>query len=164
MSDSFAEDPKIQQIAAAYSLDAVEFANSHFSVVLNWTDMSVRHVERILSIMHDQLVLAEPSDGEVFHFAKMFGSYVGEVFRRNHGATWGMVNLFGESFPGLKANGHAGLFWPWRRAQNRLLHGPEDNMWHYYQMLIERDDDHATGTSCESRPERKSWWDRFRGK
>ena len=35
-------------------------------------------------------------------FAKGFGSYVGEVFRRNHGGEWGMVTLGDHRFPGLR--------------------------------------------------------------
>jgi hypothetical protein len=36
-------------------------------------------------------------------FAKMFGCYIGEVYRENHGATWGLVEMDGQRFPGLKA-------------------------------------------------------------
>ena len=69
-------------------------------------------------------------------FAKMFGSYVGEVYRKNHGATWGMVEMSGQSFPGLKAELDGTLFWPWGRARNRLTDGAENNVWHYYSELI----------------------------
>ena len=30
----------------------------------------------------------------------------------------------------------AGLFWPWGKAQNRLVNGEEDNLWAYYQVAL----------------------------
>jgi hypothetical protein len=70
-------------------------------------------------------------------FAKMFGSYIGEVYRKNHGATWGLVEMAGQRFPGLKSESAAStLFWPWGRPQNRLVDGAENNVWHYYSDLV----------------------------
>ena len=45
----------------------------------------------------------KPSDEQVMVFAKMFGSYIGEVYRKNHGANWGLVAMDGQCFPGMKA-------------------------------------------------------------
>lgn len=144
-------------MAEAYALDAVNFASKTSVGKLDWSDSSVAHVETILGSLHAQAATAKPTPEQVFQFAKAFGSYVGEVFRRNHGATWGMVTLQGQSFPGLKADGTAGLFWPWGRAQNRLSNGPEDNIWHYYQELLRR-----SGASAPEPPtaQKKSWWQR----
>ena len=161
MPEAFAEDPKLQQVAEAYAQDAVDFARNQFKLTLDWSDASVAHIETMLAVFHDQMAAANPSDERIFQFAKLFGSYVGEVFRRNHGAAWGIVTLEGQSFPGLKASGAAGLFWPWGRVQNRIRNGPEDNVWHYYQQLIGRN-----GTSSVPPPEtpRKApWWRRLRG-
>jgi hypothetical protein len=139
MEEPFAEDPKIQQIAEAYALDAIDFAAEHFRRTLDWSDASVAHIEAIMGSLHRDLARANPSDKQVIQFARMFGSYVGEVFRRNHGAAWGIVTLGGQSFPGLRASKQGALFWPWGRAQNRLRNGAEDNVWHYYQTLVEDD-------------------------
>ncbi len=49
-----------------------------------------------------------------------------------------MIELQGSTFPGLKADGEAGLFWPWGKVQNRIITGPEDNVWDYYQVLVTR--------------------------
>lgn len=133
---SFVPDPNIHKVAEAYALDAVDFLWDHFRLVLDWTDDSVRHVETMLDNLHATLEVEKPSEERVFHFAKMFGSYVGEVFRRNHGATWGIVTIDNESFPGMKS-AHDGVeFWPWGRAQRRLVNGPEDNIWVYYRVLV----------------------------
>jgi hypothetical protein len=69
------------------------------------------------------------TDEQVLQFAKLFGSYIGEVFRRNHGGRWGIVTLEGASFPGFEAAADAGRFWPWGRVQNRLRNGAQDNVW-----------------------------------
>ena len=67
---------------------------------------------------------------------KMFGSYIGEVYRRNHKATWGMITLNNESFPGLESS-HKELFWPWSKVFKRITAGDEENVWHYYQRMAE---------------------------
>jgi hypothetical protein len=158
MTNEFVEDSKIQQIAEAYALDTVDFAAKNFQISLDWSDSSVAYVEKILGIFHDQAATAKPSEDQVFQFAKLFGSYVGEVFRRNHGAAWGMVSLQGQTFQGLKADGSAGLFWPWGRAQQRLIGGAENNIWDYYQVLLERNGSNVTNPPQPSSPRSQQSW------
>src|SRR5262249_50740703 len=45
---NFTPDPKIQQIAEAYALDARDFAERAFHITLDWSDASVQQVEVIL--------------------------------------------------------------------------------------------------------------------
>ncbi|MDR3416175.1 MAG: hypothetical protein P4L83_08315 [Nevskia sp.] len=63
----------------------------------------------------------------------MMGSYIGEVFRKNHQAEWGWVTLQGNKYPGMHRQS-VGLFWPWGKAQGRIVNGYEDNLWNYYQI------------------------------
>ena len=70
-------------------------------------------------------------------YAKAYGSYVGEVYRRNHGAEWGIVNLGGQKFPGLRTK-FGTNFWPWGRALNRITQGVENNIADYYKVLLEK--------------------------
>lgn len=135
---SFTPDDQIQKIAEAYALDACDFLRDHFHITLDWSDASIQHIEKALDTFHIQAKRDKPSDKQVMGFAKMFGSYIGEVFRRNHGATWGMVDLNGERFPGLEALSTATTFWPWGRAFNRIRDGAENNVWHYYNNLLQR--------------------------
>ena len=135
---SFTPNPEIQKIAEAYALDARDFAERAFHITLDWSDASVRQVEAILDDLYrqKQVMKPPPTDEQVLMFAKMLGSYVGEVFRRNHGAEWGMVKFGGDSIPGLRAaGGTEHLFWPMGKVKKRLENGPEDNVWHYYQDL-----------------------------
>ncbi|HDX8616329.1 hypothetical protein [Aeromonas dhakensis] len=70
-------------------------------------------------------------------FAKGYGSYIGEVYRRNHGGEWGIVNLNGQKFPGLKTKSGVN-FWPWGCALNHIMQGPENNVADYYSTLLEK--------------------------
>ena len=165
MTGKFTADAKVRQVAEAYAADAVDFARNKFQLTLDGSDASVTHIETILGIMHDQMAESKPSDEQVFTFAKMFGSYVGEIFRRNHGATWGLVHLNDETFVGMKNHDVPGLFWPWGRAQKRLRNGAEDNMLHYYQWLVAKR--HGSGSAAVAPVaaptvmRKKSWWERM---
>lgn len=139
--ENFAPDARYLQIAEAYALDAVDVAQANFGVSLDWSDASVVGVEAMLDTMHREIRAANPSQETIETFAKIFGSYVGEVYRRNHGATWGLVTLDGNTFPGLMSARGCTLFWPWGRVQNRLIEGAENNVGHYYQALLEGDDE-----------------------
>jgi hypothetical protein len=169
MSENFTPDPKIQQVAEAYALDAVDFARDNFRRILDWSNGSVADIEAILSVFHAQLAEAKPSEEDVWVFAKMFGSYIGEVYRRNHGATWGMVNMQGQEFPGMKSTHGDKTFWPWGKVHNRLMNGDEDNVWFYYQVLSRKEatpdpeEDDRTGADPDiphaaEESKRKPWW------
>jgi hypothetical protein len=133
----FQPDPQVAEIAEAYALDAVDLAARNFSVALDWSEASVRQVEQMLGRLHDEMASAQPPEDTVWTFAKAFGSYVGEVLRRHHGGEWGMVSMGGQLFPGLQQTGGS-LCWPWGKAHKRLVNGPEDNVWHYYSVLVQR--------------------------
>ena len=136
-NDSFVADPKIQQIAEAYAQDAVEFSDKQFGVVLDWSDESVKNVEAILdklSVSYST-VDPKPTPAQVMMFAKAYGSYIGEVYRRNHGATWGTFKDGDQKFPGLRTQAGSS-FWPWGRAQKRITEGAENNVSDYYAVLV----------------------------
>lgn len=132
---TFTPDQNIQRVSEAYSLDACDFFRNHFNINLDWTDASIQHVETVMDQFHREAADARPSDDEVMEFAKMFGSYVGEVYRKNHGGTWGWVEMDGQRFPGMRDEKPDTTFWPVGRAQKRLG-GAENNMWDYYSALI----------------------------
>ena len=154
MSTTFEQDARLQQVAEAYAQDAIDFARAHYSKRLDWSDDSVRHVEEIAAHLHNSLPDPPPPEEEILAFAKMFGSYVGEVFRRNHGAAWGLVALGDQKVPGLKGSHDGVTFWPWVRVHKRLVNGPEDNVWHYYQLLISE----HVGPAAPAPP---PWWKRL---
>lgn len=139
MSSNFQADPKIQQLAEAYSLDAVDLAKHNFDVCLDGSEDSIQAVEHMLDRLSARIPLDKPDNDTIWQFAKAFGSYVGEVMRKLHGGTWGVMSLGEESFPAIQLAGGT-CCWPWGRVHNRLLNGSEDNVWHYYCAMTKKDE------------------------
>ncbi|MGF6495511.1 hypothetical protein ABIE56_003710 [Luteibacter sp. 621] len=134
---AFTPDANVQRVAEAYAQDAVDYANKQFAIKLDGSDASIANVERALAKMRTSYVTTnpKPTDDQVMSFAKAFGSYIGEVYRRNHGAAWGIVNIGGQKYLGLKSA--AGVsFWPWGRAFDRITKGDEANVADYYSALV----------------------------
>jgi hypothetical protein len=128
---------------AAYALDAVEHARTAFQRELDFSGDSVRHVEEILSAMHDamprgflsRLFGRGPSQEDVWSFSKIYGGYIGEVLRRAGGGEWFLDE---EILPGQRSlalrKGDRRL-WPPFKVGKRLTNGAEDNVWHYFQVV-----------------------------
>jgi hypothetical protein len=148
MNETFRSDDNIARIAAAYCLDCIDVARLNFDTELDGSEASIALVEQMLGRLHDQLQIARPSEAQIGAFAKMFGSYVGEIYRLKYGAEWGIVRVGEKDFPGMQASTNALRFWPWERAYNRIVDGPENNMWHYYLALLQQ-----TGQAGSSGPE-----------
>jgi hypothetical protein len=132
---AFEPDGKLQQIAEAYSRDLVTFARQRFDIDLDWSDDSILAVEGLGAELHHEYRRIRPTDKQIEPYFRMVGSYIGEVYRMNHGADWGWVTRDGYRFPGMKRPPRT-LFWPWARAHNRIVHGPDDNLWQYYLHLV----------------------------
>ena len=135
MDPVFVVDPKVAQIAAAYASDAVNLAAKVFQTKLDFSADSVARLETILTKARAQMAAAKPPAETIWTVAKGFGSYVGEVLRKQHGGEWGTISDEGESFPGLRLK-DGSLIWPWKRVHQRLVEGDENNVWHYYQVLV----------------------------
>jgi hypothetical protein len=131
----FQADARIQRVAEAYSRDLVTFARRQFFLDLDWTDHSIQELEIVGIALHDSYEAARPTNEQIEPYYRMVGSYIGEVYRRNHGAEWGWVTREGYRFPGMHRTPGT-LFWPWARAHNRIVYGADDNLWHYYQYLL----------------------------
>ncbi|QXC38035.1 hypothetical protein V3429_15960 [Aeromonas jandaei] len=136
---TFTPDANVQKVAEAYAQDAVDMAKNQFGITLDWSDASIPTVEKALALMHSSFITTKPrpTEEQAMSFAKGYGSYIGEVYRRNHGGEWGIVSLNGQKFPGLKTKSGVN-FWPWGRALNRIMQGPENNVADYYRALLEK--------------------------
>ncbi len=141
------EKPTVNDMMEAYALDAVDHAKQAMGVTLDFSVESVRHVESILSTMYEarpkglvaKLLRRSPSQQAVETFVKMYGGYVGEVLRRTAGGEWFFDT---EIMPGSRVIGlrHGeSKVWPPAKVFKRLTNGPEDNVWHYFQVITERD-------------------------
>lgn len=136
MANTFKKDDQIRKTAEAYGKDTVEYAQKHFGLKLDMSDASIEKLERMFADLDQDRTATPPSIERTGEFSKMFGSYVGEVYRRNHGAEWGLItSAKGETFPGLKAK-DGQLFWPWGAVQARLMQGTKDSVTAYYRSLL----------------------------
>jgi hypothetical protein len=135
----FEPDEALAKTAATASQDAVKLAKQNFNVVLDWSDSSIGDLERVLDGYYRLKLDAGTDEQALSQVGALFGSYMGEVFRRNHGGTWGFVTQDASRFPGMRAEHSGQLFWPWGRVQNRIVNGPSDNVVGYYRIIV-RDD------------------------
>lgn len=150
---SFVASEAIQREAMAECVKLCKYVAETFKLQLDWTDQSIEKIEDLLGFFHREAQKDKPSDADVAMFSKGFGSYIGEVYRRNHGASWGTVTLGDEGHYGLQAAGSGIQFWPWGRAQQRILHGPTANVWDYYQELLRRG-----ATAGKAPAPARPWW------
>jgi hypothetical protein len=99
---AFEPDEDVQKMAEAYAQDAVDYAD-RAGIKLDWTVGSIVKVETILDRLYKKKSQENPSPEQVLKFVKMFGSYIGETYRRsrNHNARWGIVSFDGERFVGM---------------------------------------------------------------
>jgi hypothetical protein len=122
---------------AAWSYDqAIADARENHAATLDGTDASVEQVEAILDRI---AATGKKADGAwksgVVGMAIIYGFYIGECIRRNHGGTWASDHsVAGEkSFPFTHAGGDS---FPTGWARKRIENGPEDNVWHKYRVLV----------------------------
>ncbi|MBK1791407.1 DUF3806 domain-containing protein [Persicirhabdus sediminis] len=134
---NFEPDAKMQQLATNSANSAIEFARSS-GLTLDQSDASIAVIESILDSLHKQIKEANPSDEQITSYSRMLGCYLGETFRINHGATWGLITLGEQRMPGLQFTSGSGQFWPWVKVQQRLVDGPAHNVVNYYNMLLEQ--------------------------
>lgn len=159
----FQPDPKVQQLAEAYYLDAQDAARENWNIELDGSEESLKVLESvILSNLHDTIDSA-PSEERVDLFAKMFGSYVGEVYRLHNGCEWGWVCVGEDRWVGIRQPS-GGLCWPWERVQKRLLAGPEENVWHYYHLVMLGKGDGPTDKLSQRTEDKPSLFRRFFGR
>jgi hypothetical protein len=141
------QNPTIGDMMAAYAEDAVDFVRTNLQAELDYSEQSIEVIEAVLGALHDQMpadLRAQCSEDAppppvIDQFAKAFGGYIGEVMRRHWGGRWKDQS---NAYPGelhytleLKAGGDV---WPHYKAGKRLINGPEDNVWDYFQYLKEK--------------------------
>lgn len=136
---SFTANEDVQKTATAYANEAIKFALQQFDIHLDWSEDSITKVEMALSKMRESYLstLPQPTEEQVMSFTNAYGSYIGELYRKNHGAEWGTVMIAGQKFPGMKTR-YGFCFWPWGKALNRVLNGESDSITLYYKYLIQK--------------------------
>ncbi|MCA9428707.1 MAG: hypothetical protein KC994_26755 [Candidatus Omnitrophica bacterium] len=139
------DEPIICEVMEAYSHDAVDLAQEYCGETLDFSEESIETVEWCLGRFHESipkgffgnLFRRGPSTEEIEIVARVFGGYIGEVYRKHHGGEW----ILDDSIPGATGpivtlhQSNGGKFFPTMKVYKRLTAGPEDNVWAYYRVL-----------------------------
>ena len=133
MPSDFTPDPELQSVATRSAELCVSYLKSKFGKTADYSEAFVAEVENVLALLHLSMRAAKPSAGDIEQFCSMFGSYLGETYRRNRGGVWGVSE---GNTPTLSFGGEYKSF-PWARVYKRLLNGGEDNVLHWYQAMIQ---------------------------
>lgn len=126
---------------AAYSLDAVDHAAQQ-GRTLDYSEGSLHDVEALLGFLHRELPSPAvrktqgPTDGEIETFAKMYGGYIGEVMRFEWQEGDWVIPEAGPFQGALCLRyGNDTLTSPPAKAFKRIVDGPQDDIYVYYQVL-----------------------------
>jgi hypothetical protein len=110
-----------------YAEKHVSMSEDNFGVKLDYSPASLRAIDEIISehweetpTFLDQVVL-------------LFGAYVGETIRRQHGGNWTFDEENGYALENLGGTG--ARIYPFAKVNKRFVNGEEDSIAFYYQAV-----------------------------
>lgn len=132
---SFASDPAAARAAQRQAHDMVQFAQVELGLKLDWSDASIAAIEEVAAELHADLRRERAGLRDVDTLVRMLGSYVGEVYRRNHGGDWGYAAANGRRTLAVRTK-DGDLLWPVERIRSRIRGGGDNNVNAYYQARV----------------------------
>lgn len=119
-----------------YALDAVDTGRRNFHVDLDFSENSIKEVERILDTLNKELNRNKPSDDTVMCFAKQFCGYIGQVMMMKWGGEWidGSNYSYSINYGHALRIGEQDLFLL-SKVHRRITRGPEENVYHFFQII-----------------------------
>ena len=137
---TFSAEPAVQEVAEAFTLDCIDFVKGQFKLDLDGSDASVLKLEPILDNLSNIVKGGGMPRERMESFSKMFGFYIGETYRKNHGGvTWGQVTINGKKYYGLgKTETNEAFIWPVASVSKRINLGAEENIATYYSAIIDK--------------------------
>lgn len=134
----------VNDMMAAYAEDAVEYA-AKLKKKLDYSEESIATLEQLCDILHKAIpktwfarffmLKRKPSDETILQYSKMLGGYLGEVIIRNHGGKWSIEDFMHQGNTIILTIGDTKIF-PVGRVYKRLKEGMENNIQHYYSVLL----------------------------
>lgn len=114
---------------------AVLDASKHYHLELDYSPESVRSIEEILAQLSQSSNFKRYSDKDIRAEALIYGAYIGEVIRRQHGGAWAENHSrAGEgSYP---LNWKEQSSFPYIWCYKRLVGDQTENVWHKYQYFV----------------------------
>lgn len=123
-----------QEMMDRLAAEAVQLARDSYQITLDYTPESIEKAEGVLAKLHEEYRSGKLSSG-VNGLATAFGAYVGEAIRRSEpSAKWERDHptIGPKSYP---LHWRGGESFPCGWCCKRITNGPEDNVWHKYQIL-----------------------------
>ncbi len=117
--------------------ELAEHVGNGFGIHLDYSVKSIRHVERILGMIHDDYRRTGSEDG-LRGLALEFGAYIVAVIERHYGPTkWERDNPeFGDdSFP---LRWRDSTIFPVAWCMKRIIDGPGDDVWCKFDVIIRK--------------------------
>ena len=128
-----------------FAQDAVGFAQDQYQTNLDYSDQSIRDVEKILDILHHELPRTVSGDmteeasmqDTVDAICNMFGGYIGEVIRREYGGEW-KIETMASDHPMVCLQVKGNYIFPSAKVYKRLANGSGDDLWFYYEVIKQK--------------------------
>jgi hypothetical protein len=138
-SMSFESDSNVQKVATTYADDCVNWVKENSTGSIEYQDRNIIAIEGFLDDLSKYYQKNTMPLERLDTFSKMFGFYIGEVYRRNHaGVNWGYLTINGNKQYALGRKASSGAhFCPITKVKKRVMEGPEENVLVYYRALVE---------------------------
>jgi hypothetical protein len=126
--------PELAEEVKANVLEAQRFTRKHLVVELDLSPDSVRELENHFDAVEYALKDGK-SDENVEFLARIWGTYIGEVLRRECGGEW--VREETANGPRLALRGKNQTIYPHEQVRQRLAAGADQSIWIYYERMQE---------------------------
>jgi hypothetical protein len=114
---------------------AVLDGSQHYQTQLDYSPQSIESIEKILDQLGASAKFRRAGENDKRAEALIFGAYVGEVIRREHGGEWAADHpVVGPGTYPIAWRG--GDSFPYAWCYKRLTHGEQDNVWFKYKELV----------------------------
>jgi hypothetical protein len=141
--EQFDDLTRAQYVMGAMAEDAVGAASEVFGKTLDYTPPSIIALEAVLAKLHAdrprgmlaKLMRSAPSKQEVYEMAVLWGGYLGEVLRLNHGGVWEVEHPAAPGEQGYFMHVCGENVAPVIQVQLRLADPPGASVVTFYEML-----------------------------
>lgn len=132
---------KLAQAMSALAAEAAREAQSKYGFHLDYSPDSVQLVEKILSMLHADHARTPFSEDRLSDEAHRWGAYIGRVVKSLKSARWEHDSRHaGKGALPLIYDTDAECY-PCAWCYRRIKDGPEDNVWHKFQIIFVADED-----------------------
>ncbi|MGR8948278.1 MAG: hypothetical protein ACU84Q_09545 [Gammaproteobacteria bacterium] len=137
VGQTFEADSALAKRAATTADELTQFAQAQFQVKLDYSEESIEELDALLDQLHAMFIEEQPPETQLVPLAQGFGSYIGEVYRRQRGGSWGWITQDTEVYPGIK-QAEGVYFWPWAKALDRIKTNDKPTISDYYHYIVIR--------------------------